>query len=575
MVAAAVLAAGTVYATRSSSAGQRPLIVTAAVTRRTIQDQLTLTGTLGRLTRRTISAGAGAQVSSLPVQDGSTVRAGQTIIGLNGRDMVAEPGSLPFFRSLGVGDQGADVRQLDQILAADGYNPGPIGSVFTNQTQAALAMWQVAHGYPGVTSDKPVTLTVSLQPGAAYKLGPLSSAGLVIGPAANAQTTAIARDRSVVLVNATTVPSLAIYALNPITTKGTPAVFVVYASQTSKAPVNFTVSESGDAPANEVLPPTGPFTIPPGATSVEVQVPTRLDGVVEPDARLTLQLVSGNGYRVGDPGAATTTIQSTDVPELSLTGGGTVAAGQTAAFTVTADQAPVRDTSVLLEVAGTAQPGQDFQPLASSVLLPAGRRQVTVTLQTINRNVVFQPTDMITGTWPTRVGQVFVKDGDLVTPGAELFTLTDANFTVTLSASPSDRTQLQVGQSVTVQLQGGTAQSNGVISELDDNVTVDPTTKAETYQGKISVGDIGAADGATVTINVTVQAADNVLTLPIAAVKQNGLGQDVVRVIDLAHGGRVTEVPVRTGLADSSYIEVDSGLAEGQVVIVETDTISK
>jgi multidrug efflux pump subunit AcrA (membrane-fusion protein) len=92
--------------------------------------------------------------------------------------------------------------------------------------------------------------------------------------------------------------------------------------------------------------------------------------------------------------------------------------------------------------------------------------------------------------------------------------------------------------------------------------------------GKISVGDLGAADGAAVSIDVNVQAANNVLSVPIAAVKQNGLGQDVVRVIDLAHGGRVTDVPVRTGLADSSYMEIDSGLTEGEVVIVETDQTS-
>lgn len=274
---------------------------------------------------------------------------------------------------------------------------------------------------------------------------------------------------------------------------------------------------------------------------------------------------------VGDPGVATTTIKSSDVPEINVTGGGTVVAGGTATFTLTADQPPVEDTTVSFQVSGTAQPGQDFEPLSSTVLLRAGQTSVTVAITTINSGVVFQPTDMLTGSWPIRIGQVFVDPGDLVAPGAQLFTLTDTNFTVTLSASPSDRTQLKVGQSVTVQLQGGSAQSSGVISQLDDYVTVNPTTNAQTYQGKISVGNLGAADGATVTITVTVQAADDVLTVPIAAVKQNGLGQDVVRVIDLSHGARVTEVPVTTGISDSSYIQIDSGLSAGQVVIVETD----
>jgi multidrug efflux pump subunit AcrA (membrane-fusion protein) len=110
-----------------------------------------------------------------------------------------------------------------------------------------------------------------------------------------------------------------------------------------------------------------------------------------------------------------------------------------------------------------------------------------------------------------------------------------------------------------------------MISELDDNISTDDTTKQQVYKGKITVGDLGAADGATVSIDVIVQEKPNVLTVPIAAVKQNGSGQDVVRVIDLAHGGHVTEVPVKTGLSVDDYIEVESGLKGDEVVIVETN----
>ena len=53
------------------------------------------------------------------------------------------------------------------------------------------------------------------------------------------------------------------------------------------------------------------------------------------------------------------------------------------------------------------------------------------------------------------------------------------------------------------------------------------------YEGKIQVGDLGAADGAAVTIKVIDQQETNAITVPIAAVKQNGSGQDVVRVIDI------------------------------------------
>ena len=59
--------------------------------------------------------------------------------------------------------------------------------------------------------------------------------------------------------------------------------------------------------------------------------------------------------------------------------------------------------------------------------------------------------------------------------------------------------------------------------------------------------------------------------MPIAAVKQNGSGQDVVRVLDLANRGHITETPVTTGLSEGSYIEITKGLKGTETVIVEVD----
>ena len=56
----------------------------------------------------------------------------------------------------------------------------------------------------------------------------------------------------------------------------------------------------------------------------------------------------------------------------------------------------------------------------------------------------------------------------------------------------------------------------------------------------------------------------------MAAVKQNGTGADVVRVID-RRSGKITEVPVTTGLTEGSYIQVKNGVQVGQTVIVEVD----
>jgi HlyD family secretion protein len=228
------------------------------------------------------------------------------------------------------------------------------------------------------------------------------------------------------------------------------------------------------------------------------------------------------------------------------------------------------------QAVGTAVPGQDFEPLLGTALLRAGQTQVTVTLRSIQKDVVFVPTDMIVGSWPIRVGEMFVKEGDPLPPGTPIMSLTERNFTVTLQASASDRTKLKVGQHCTVTLAGGVIEKPGTISQLDSNLTsleaASPGgAQQQVYEGEINVGDLGAADGAAVTIKVIDQQETNAITVPIAAVKQNGTGQDVVRVIDLNAGGKVRDVPVLTGLTEGSFIEIKKGLKGTETVIVEVD----
>jgi multidrug efflux pump subunit AcrA (membrane-fusion protein) len=200
---------------------------------------------------------------------------------------------------------------------------------------------------------------------------------------------------------------------------------------------------------------------------------------------------------------------------------------------------------------------------------------VPIPILTLNTNVYFVPTDMIALSGPTHLGQVFVKAGQVIPAGTPLFSLTETNLTVTLDISASDRTKLKVGQPVTVQISGGDQTAAGVITQLDDFITTDKPTQKQSYKGKVQVsGSLGAADGTPVTVKVVTQERLGALTVPIAAVKQNGAGDDVVRVIDLANGGTIREVKVKTGLTEGSYIEIKSGLKTKDVVVVQLDQSS-
>jgi hypothetical protein len=395
---------------------------------------------------------------------------------------------------------------------------------------------------------------------------------VLISPAPSANYN-VGSSASVTITDGSVTPVVTLTEGSGIVPEGQVATFTAGLSQPLNVPLQIFLDYSGDAQEGEdYSPAAGALIFAPGTTSLPITIQTVNDDRVEPDKSVTVQLDERSSYRIGDPDGGDVLIKSEDLPTIIITGGSNTSRGGGSLFQITADQPPLVDTTVQYQATGTAQPGVDIEPLTGTVLLPAGATTATVPLLTLNTDVVFIPTDMIVAHWPTRVSKVLVEQGDIVPAGTPLFSITEAGFTVTLKASAADRSKLKVGQQVTVQVQGGDKSAPGVITELDETATIDPETKQQTYEGKVQVqGDLGAADGAPVTIDVVLEDKPAVLTVPIAAVKQNGDGKDVVRVIDLRHGGRISERIVTTGLAEGSYIEVKTGLKGNEVVVVQVD----
>ncbi|MBM3658139.1 MAG: HlyD family efflux transporter periplasmic adaptor subunit [Actinobacteria bacterium] len=803
VVVALVVVGGIVVASAQSGSdsGAKPVLITDVAVVRDLTDEVTVPGTLERAEQRTVSwlgGGGGGQsatsasasvVSAEYLDDGAPLNPGDRILAVDGRASVAFPGLFPFFRKLDVGAEGLDVQQLKTILAADGFQPGPADTRYTEQTRFALSQWQAARGYPGSTPSTSQTVNVALQQGAGYELGPQTSAGLTIGPpparkaaartgvgaqalpeiSIGASTTSTARGAFVsfnlvsdipvladltvtvalggtlasgdripaaatqtvtiptggttatlqvfilpnasapaqtltgtvqadpgnlytvgtpsvasitvqssvtptITVSGTTtiqpgqstvvtiaassaptddllvnlsvggsaqadvdyvafppnvvipagqtsatvtvqaktsstikpdrflivgvaqgsgytpggpgsatvtiqgsagsvVPVVTIGASNLRVNAGTPAQFGISLDRPLTQPLELTLAYGGDAVmGSDYNPPPGIVTVPANQTSLTVAMPTLNNGLVQPDTTLVVAIAPQSTYVVGNPSAASTVIVNQTKPKISIYGGGAnVSLGGGVAFTVVADQPSYKDISIQYTVTGTAQQGKDIQPVTGSVILPAGSTQVSIPILTLNTNVYFLPTDIIVTTGGGRLGQLLVKEGDVVPAGTPLFTITEPNIAVTLNASAADRTKLKVGQTATVQVQGGASSAPGVITELDDFPTTDPETRQQTFKGKVQVqGDLGAADGTPVTVNVVVQERKGVLTVPIAAVKQNGSGVDVIRLIDL-ETGKTREVEVETGLTEGSYIEVKKGIAVNDVVVIELE----
>jgi len=315
--------------------------------------------------------------------------------------------------------------------------------------------------------------------------------------------------------------------------------------------------------------PDGDITMSKGQERVVLTVPVRADDDVEGDETLTVRLIADPeaAYQLSDRDRATVLIESDDLPELTVTGGGEVVEGDTATVVIRADQPPDEDTSVHYSVTGSAQAGVDYEVVTGTALLRSGEQSVTIPIRTIDDDVFFLPGDMVVADWPARVGTVAIEDGDLVQRGMPLFDLTEPVFTVKLFASPTDRSKLAEGQEVTVNLAAGDQEVDGVITELDDNATT--SGSSEIYEGVIgTTEDLVGVDGAVVTIDVVVEQSVDAVVVPIAAVLSDG-GQDTVRVV--TPEGVIERRAVEVGMLDGAYVEVVSGVSAGEFVILEID----
>lgn len=89
---------------------------------------------------------ASGVVTSVSVEAGQEVGAGAVLYTVNLRPVVIAQGSIPAFRALGMGDTGADVAQLQSMLATLGLYGYEVDGKFDGVTRDAVEDWQGSLG---------------------------------------------------------------------------------------------------------------------------------------------------------------------------------------------------------------------------------------------------------------------------------------------------------------------------------------------------------------------------------------------------------------------------------------------
>lgn len=370
-------------------------------------------------------------------------------------------------------------------------------------------------------------------------------------------------------------PLLTVKASGETIDEGSSVTFTVRTSVKSNRDIRFNVSLSGNAESDidYLTPDSDVYTINAGNESVDINIQIRRDDAVELDEKLIFTITGdvppagkSKRYYLGLIVKSTVVIESGDLPELTLIGGSAIAEGRSGSFRIVSDAPVTEDTSVNYQVSGTATNGQDFKVLSGTVIMKAGSSSATILIETINDDVVFLPADMLVADWPARIGKVEVDEGEFVLQGNVVLSLTEPAFTITMKVSPTDRAELVVGQAVSVDLKVGGQILPGIISSLDDSATVGPNGE-EQYEGTVEVsGEFDAVDGATVSIDVTLAEALQVLAVPVASVLRSADG-DQVRVVN--DQGTITRLKVTIGLIEGEWVEIKEGLVGDELIIVD------
>ncbi|MFL6076408.1 MAG: peptidoglycan-binding protein [Mycobacteriales bacterium] len=119
----------------------RRTLPTVAVQRGTLTATTTVNGNLGFAGSYQVNGYRGGTVTWTP-DVGATISRGQRAYAVDQRPVPLLYGTLPFYRNLGVGATGDDVKELEQNLSALGYGGFTVDDTYTAGTADAVKAWQ-------------------------------------------------------------------------------------------------------------------------------------------------------------------------------------------------------------------------------------------------------------------------------------------------------------------------------------------------------------------------------------------------------------------------------------------------
>ena len=140
----------------------------------------------------------------------------------------------------------------------------------------------------------------------------------------------------------------------------------------------------------------------------------------------------------------------------------------------------------------------------------------------------------------------------------------DEKMSVTISVDESDILSLELGQTVTVSVPSVSEDETfaGTLTEIDRT-----SSSSGTYSAVIEVEKVeGMLSGMTASVSVRIQGVDDAILIPIEALHKTSDGAYVYTSYNEEYQEYGGKVDVITGIENSTYVEIKSGLNVGDTV---------
>lgn len=195
------------------------------------------------------------------------------------------------------------------------------------------------------------------------------------------------------------------------------------------------------------------------------------------------------------------------------------------------------------------------------------------TLELVNDRLrktrILAPFDCTILTRPVSVGQAVSGSGGF-NSGTEVLTIADLHhMVINAHINQADVTRLNAGQEVEVEVEAVPGlKVIGTVERIAPQATIKNNIKGFAARILLKAVDQRVRPGMTANIKIPVAAADRVVAVPLAAVfteldPDSGVNE---RYVYVQNGSKFQRRPVRIGISDFFYSEVQEGLSEGEVV---------